>query len=207
MLVCCTSNPAQHFREWGLSYSNCRGLGRGMRAALRQSVRAPKGRIQDLASSASQAVQGPAVAAALPASSVASLPGPLRRSFSTSLQDLVAAITWTCICMIHVAIIGRLGLKALPPTRAKVCRECFLQGRTEQVEVYNVGAWNCLGLQGGQQQQEQQPGAEAEPKRHSGGVGPFGAPLQQVPQRDIQAPLGEALGNGTGWRKSSWRSS
>ncbi|BDA40672.1 ATP-dependent DNA helicase Q-like 4A [Coccomyxa sp. Obi] len=61
--------------------------------------------------------------------------------------------------------------------------------------------------QGGLQQQEQQPGAEAQPKRHSGGVGPFGAPLQQVPPRDTEASLGEVVGNGTGWRKSSWRSS
>lgn len=53
-----------------------------------------------------------------------------------------------------------------------------------------------------------QSGAETEcqEKAPSAGVGPFGAPLQQMPAQD--SPLGEAsAGSGSGWRKSSWRGS
>ena len=43
-------------------------------------------------------------------------------------------------------------------------------------------------------------------QRRGGGAGPFGAPLQALPQ-DCEADLSEVFsGNDGGWKKSGWRS-
>ena len=49
-------------------------------------------------------------------------------------------------------------------------------------------------------------GIAAAEQRKGSGAGPFGAPLQALPQ-DCEADLSEVFGGGDGgWKKSGWRS-
>ena len=51
-----------------------------------------------------------------------------------------------------------------------------------------------------------EPAHAAMEQRQSSGAGPFGAPLQALPQ-DCEADLSEVFNGGDrGWKKSGWRS-